>query len=611
VDGLTQSLAWAAPTGRKALLAFTAGADQGSTQTGFSMIRAAQEKGVPIFIVLFGSASGQDSLKRMAENTGGWFFAVSGDSALEEAVNRTAEMLRNHYVFSHASPDTLQDNTWRVVETTLSAYGRTKTDQGLYRAPQGSTNIAVRISGRGTTWTPTPGDTTWFVQTNDQAVYTITVKNIGHKKADNVKLVSVMPHNLVPTGGGLYTVKGDTVQWIFPSLPIRSSAQVTLTCRVDTVYETATLPLINRAQVFAAEDAYRPDDASADTLYYIPLKLPDLSVRVRGQGDSTVVIKKDTLRYAHSNKPVTYRVTLANLGELVCRDIRVKNVLPDRVTLTSFPEAAYSQKGDTLFWSVDRIESRGAARVFTYTCKVDSSMPPWETALVSRLSVTCRQDANMANNAHVDTVWAAGLVPPDPQVRVGPATVEPTDSVGVEVMSPVQIRSWDVWIVFQNGEQNTRYADDFIQQTTLVPGQWTRIVPSFNDTRMRTTENEERAAMVFKTVDLWNVTRTDTVFFTIRSSDAFVLDHNLFRPGDGGSLNFRFKISSMRTVSLCLYDIAGGFVKQLADGWFNAGWNQVAWNGRNERNEPVGSGVYLAVLSSGPYKKAQKFMVVR
>jgi VWFA-related protein len=611
VDGLAQALAWTQSRGRKAILAVTAGPDMGSAGTGSSLIRSSQEKGVPVFIVLLGSAAGQDSLKRIAEETGGWFYAVSGDSALEEAAGRTREMLRNHYVFSHTSSDTLQDNTWRVVETTLSAYGRTRTDQGLYRTRQGSVNLAVQISGRGTTWTSASGDTAWFVQTNEQAAFRITVKNVGHKQASNVTLLGVLPHNLVPTGGGLYTVRGDTVQWKFGSLPIRSSAQVSLTCLVDTVFQTGTLPLAARALISAAEDAYAPDNTAADTLYYIPLKLPDLSARVRGQGDSTVVIKKDTLRYAHANKQVTYRVTLTNLGELACTGIQVKNVLPDKASLISFPDAAYSQKGDTLFWSVDRIGSRGAVRAFTYTCKVDSLLPPWETSLINRLSTTCAQDADLFNNAHADTVWAAGLIPPDPQVRVGPATVEPTDSVGVQVMSPVQIRSWDVRIIYENGEQNAAYGDAFIAQHTLTPGQWTFIVPSIDDTRMRTTETEERVAVVLQTVDLWDVTRTDTVYFTIRSSDAFVLDHNLFRPGDGGPLNFRFKISSMRTVSLAVYDIAGGFVKRLADGWFDAGWNQIAWNGSNERNESVGSGVYVAVLSTGPYKKALKFMVVR
>ncbi|HEX9935134.1 MAG TPA: FlgD immunoglobulin-like domain containing protein, partial [bacterium] len=339
--------------------------------------------------------------------------------------------------------------------------------------------------------------------------------------------------------------------------------------------------------------------------------LPNLSVWVQGTGDSSVVMMGDTIRYAHANKQVRYRVTLTNLGEIACRTISVKNVLPDRVTLVSFPDGPYTQQNDTLTWSVDRIESRGATRVFTYSCKVDSLLPPWQMALVNRLSATCLQDADISNNIHVDTVWAVGVVPPDPQARVSPAAVEPQDSVTVEVMSPVNVKSWDVWIEYENHERITDYADAVISTTTLTPGQWIRLAPAFNDTRMRTAQNQENVAVIFETTDLWDVVRTDTVWFMLKSSDAFVLDRNLFNPRSDGLLVFRIKISSMRDASLSIYDIAGGYVKRIAEGRFDAGWSQFTWDGRNDRNEAVGSGVYMALLSSGSFKKVLKFIVIR
>jgi len=46
-------------------------------------------------------------------------------------------------------------------------------------------------------------------------------------------------------------------------LPAASQfGRVALACRVDTAYGTATLPLVTRAQVFAAEDAFAHDNTA-------------------------------------------------------------------------------------------------------------------------------------------------------------------------------------------------------------------------------------------------------------------------------------------------------------------------------------------------------------
>ena len=611
-DGLVQSVDWAsAAAGRKSVLLFSAGPDQGSAGTCASTVRHAREKGVPVFVIRMQNPSVQDSLTFLAEKTGGWFFPVTNDSLLDLAVARTDEMLRNHYALAHTSSDTLQDLTWRAMEIGFSAFGKVRKDKNLYLAPRGFANLAVTVAGRGTAWTRTAGDTAWSVRTNDQASYRITIRNTGHQDVNQIRLASILPHNLVPGQSGNYTVHGDTVLWSFPSLAIRSSIETTLSCRVDTVFTTSNSALVNRVAVQAVQDSYLRDNSDADTMTYIPLKLADLSVRIRGTGDSTSVVRRDTLRYAHAGKLVTYRATLMNQGEIACRNIRIRNVLPDRVSLVSFPGTPFVQLGDTLTWSIDRLESRGASRVFTYTCKVDTFMPPWETALANRITANGDQDSDLKNNTHQDTVWTAGVVPPKPDVRTSPATVEPRDSVSVEVMSPVLVKTWNLRIVFQNGEQVTNYAQPFIQATPLLPGTWIRIVPAFADTRMRTTEIQERVAIVLQTTDYWDVVRTDTAYVTIRSNDEIFLDRNVFNPRNDGSLGIRFKISSLRSVNITVYDIAGGYIQTVADGMFDAGWNQVGWNGLNDRNQTAGSGVYLAVISSAGFKKALKFILVR
>jgi len=139
---------------------------------------------------------------------------------------------------------------------------------------------------------------------------------------------------------------------------------------------------------------------------------------------------------------------------------------------------------------------------------------------------------------------------PDPGSGWGPKPWNPADSVGVEVMSPVQARSWDVRIFFENGEQNAPVRRRFHPADNAGAGAVGRAsAPRLQRHAHADREQPGKGGRgPFETVDLWGVTRTDNGHFQIRSSDAMVFDHNLFRPGVDGASRIRFKISSMRPV---------------------------------------------------------------
>lgn len=63
--------------------------------------------------------------------------------------------------------------------------------------------------------------------------------------------------------------------------------------------------------------------------------------------------------------------------------------------------------------------------------------------------------------------------------------------------------------------------------------------------------------------------------------------------------------------SLVIYDPAGRQVRQLSEGRAAAGEHQVVWDGRNDRGEPVGSGVYLARLESEDGAKSRRITLLR
>ncbi|MCK4824883.1 hypothetical protein KA005_54530, partial [bacterium] len=122
---------------------------------------------------------------------------------------------------------------------------------------------------------------------------------------------------------------------------------------------------------------------------------------------------------------------------------------------------------------------------------------------------------------------------------------------------------------------------------------------------------QERGAVLFLTTDMWSVIRSDPAYFTIQSSDEFYLDENLFRISLGIHLGMRFRLNSNKWADITIYDISGGFVRNVIAGPYRSGWNYTSWDGNNENGSPVGTGTYVAIFSSGDFKKVRKLILIR
>ena len=599
--------------GRNAVVAVTTGGDAGSSRSRDEVARLAQEAGVPIHLIGFGAAGVSSDMETLARSTGGWAVTAAADTQFAAALSFTDEALRDYYLLAFASSDTTEDYTRREVRAGLRVYGTSDADTGVYRAPLGRANLAVRTHVRGSSFSASGGDTTWFAHTGERVRYSSSVLNIGHQGLSGVRMTDVLPHSFIPDSIPFgYQIHGDSLVWNLDSLPIRGVVQYSYSFIADTLFALENTPLSNRLGADCPADTVLYDNRASDTVVYIPLTPPDIVTTVAGRGDSLVTINGDSVWFTFAGNTVHYTVTLVNTGELACSAISVTNVLPAELTLVDFAGPAHTQRGDTLSWSVDYLPSRGGFRFATYSCKVDTFLPPWEVPLVNRVWAQSAQEQIPGNNTDADTLFIAPLIPPDPQVRIEPAVVEPGDSVRVQILTPVTIKSYEIVVLYETGETLNDYADDFIREhTDLGRGEWTAVEPAFSDTRMRTNNTQERIGVAIVTTDLWNVTRSDTAYFTIRSSDAFFLDQNLFRPGEGGRMGIRFMLSSNRRVEIAIYDIAGAFVRQVENGPFPAGWNTSGWDGKNERGNTLGSGVYLAVLRSGEFHKALKFILVQ
>jgi hypothetical protein len=132
---------------------------------------------------------------------------------------------------------------------------------------------------------------------------------------------------------------------------------------------------------------------------------------------------------------------------------------------------------------------------------------------------------------------------------------------------------------------------------------------------------------------------TQSVFIGIQcvSDDAFIfmLD-NVGVYSDGGSPNdentipvvktelkgnypnpfnpettIRFSVKEAGPVSVEIYNLKGQLVKRLVNEEKTAGEHSVVWNGTDNNNRPVSSGVYFYRMNAGKYSSSKKMIMMK
>jgi hypothetical protein len=82
---------------------------------------------------------------------------------------------------------------------------------------------------------------------------------------------------------------------------------------------------------------------------------------------------------------------------------------------------------------------------------------------------------------------------------------------------------------------------------------------------------------------------------------------NPFRP----STAIRFGLPMAATVRLVVHDLAGRRVRGLVDGWLDAGWHRVDWDGRSDAGQPMVSGLYFCRLEAAGASRITRLTLVR
>jgi len=72
-----------------------------------------------------------------------------------------------------------------------------------------------------------------------------------------------------------------------------------------------------------------------------------------------------------------------------------------------------------------------------------------------------------------------------------------------------------------------------------------------------------------------------------------------------------YELPTAAHVNLTIYDALGRVVHALVDGEKPSGRFQVIWDGRNGRNQPVASGIYLYRMEVLPVSSTQPIVLQR
>ena len=91
-------------------------------------------------------------------------------------------------------------------------------------------------------------------------------------------------------------------------------------------------------------------------------------------------------------------------------------------------------------------------------------------------------------------------------------------------------------------------------------------------------------------------------------ADALLQNYpNPFNP----STNLRFTLAQPKHIRLEIFDIRGACVRLLVDSRMPAGPNEILWDGRSDRGEPVSTGIYFCRLVTDGFSQTRKMVLLK
>lgn len=136
-DALQQAIDTVAASGadRKSVVLLTDGQDNASSSTQSKCEAAASKHGISIYCIGLGRSVNAVALRRMAEGSGGSFFATRSPEDLGEIYRKIASQIQNQYVVTYRSAVPSDNRTWRTVRVVVRHKGNQAESGRQYLVP--------------------------------------------------------------------------------------------------------------------------------------------------------------------------------------------------------------------------------------------------------------------------------------------------------------------------------------------------------------------------------------------------------------------------------------------------------------------------------------------
>jgi hypothetical protein len=128
---------------------------------------------------------------------------------------------------------------------------------------------------------------------------------------------------------------------------------------------------------------------------------------------------------------------------------------------------------------------------------------------------------------------------------------------------------------------------------------------------------KENFAYVFgetNTLLKFDLTPLLTSVKTPESSSLFsntLVDYCIYPNPFNNQTNFHITLSSRDELTIEILSVTGQRIKKLNIGMLEKGTYDISWDGKNERNNAVSSGVYFAVFHTNNFIGATKILLIK
>ncbi len=304
-----------------------------------------------------------------------------------------------------------QADVFGANDSTLSNNSALDTVWVIFKAPQKNYDLSLRQIAITDTTIWFQGDSVKAVMQGDIYRYSLSITNSGPAIAYLITLWDLFPDSVTISGFNIQPSKQtpDSLLWIFDSLMVGDSIQITFNAEVADSLPITPFPLINQSGLIAQNDTLAENNFFVTTVYgiaKIPPEKPratDLALSLVSITDTTVVVNQKTYNAVRPNEEFQYLISVKNNGPNSADSLKLFHQLPDSVLFLDATLPAQILNQDSLFWELSSIQPETELTI-TVSVQLSADVPTELRELITSASISAINDSTKDNNFAADTV---------------------------------------------------------------------------------------------------------------------------------------------------------------------------------------------------------------